>query len=105
IRRGEDERLRLVALARPELAQPLDRSAESELGAAESFDEVAATARSERLERLQLAVHRAVAAGDSLRADGIARHDAVAFEEKLGERATVGDAVEQRLCERPAALR
>ena len=48
------ERLRLFALARPELAQPLDRTAERELGAAEAFHEVPATAEPERLERPQL---------------------------------------------------
>ena len=42
---GEHERLRLVALARPQLAQPLDGAAERELRAAEPLDEVAAPAR------------------------------------------------------------
>ena len=53
---GEHERVRLVALARTQFAQPLDRAAERELRAPEALDEVAAAAEAERLERLQLAV-------------------------------------------------
>ena len=64
--RGEHERLRLLPVARPQLAQPLDRAAERELRAAEALDEVAAPAEAERLERAQLAVDGAVAAGDPL---------------------------------------
>src|SRR5205814_4685642 len=56
----EDERLRLVALTRPQLAQALDRAGQRELRAAKSFDEVAAPAHAERLERAQLAIDRAV---------------------------------------------
>src|SRR4051794_5901602 len=47
---GEDERLRLLPVLRPELAQTLDGAAERELRTAEAFDEVAAAARPERLE-------------------------------------------------------
>src|SRR5690349_6709440 len=65
----EHERLRFVVLARPELTQAFDGASEGELGAAEAFDEVTAPAETERLERLQLAVHRAVAAGDAFGAD------------------------------------
>ena len=85
----EHERLRLVAVARTKLAQPLDRAAERELRAAEPFDEVAATAGAERLERAQLGVHRAVAAGNALTAHAVARDDALTLEQELGERAAV----------------
>jgi len=60
--RGENERLRILVGA--ELAQALDRAGERELGTAEPFDEIAAPAGADRLEILQLGVHRAVAAGD-----------------------------------------
>ena len=86
---GEHERLRLVAVPRPQLAQPLDRAAERELRAAEPLDEVAAPARAERLERAQLGVDGAVAAGDPLAADAVARDDPLALEQELGERAPV----------------
>src|SRR5262249_46695163 len=60
---GEHERLCvLVALA--VLAQALDAAAERELGASKPLDEVAATAEPERLERAQLGIDGAVAAGD-----------------------------------------
>ena len=66
IGRREHERVALlVALA--QLAQPFDGAAERELRAAEAFDEVAAPAEAERLERAQLGVDGAVAAGDALR--------------------------------------
>ena len=87
---GQDERLLLLVLARPELAQPLDRAAERELRAAEPLDEVAAAAEPERLERLQLAVDGAVAAGDSLAADAVAGDDPLPLEQELGEGAAVG---------------
>src|SRR6184192_583952 len=61
---GEDERLRLLALLRTQLAQTLDRAGERELRAAESLDEVAAPAGAERLQRALVGVDRAVAAGD-----------------------------------------
>ena len=103
---GEHERLRLVVLPRPQLPQPLDSSAERELRAAEPFDEVAAPARAERLERPQLAVDRAVAAGNPLGPDGVARDDAVPLEQQLRERAPVGLAAGEQLGrERPASLR
>src|SRR5205814_5779039 len=72
IRGGEHERLRLVALARPQLAQALHGSAERELRTAEPLYEVAPPAGAERLERSQLAVDGGVAAGDPLGADGVA---------------------------------
>ena len=50
------------------------------------FDEVAAPAEAERLERLQLAVDGAVAAGDSLAADAVAGDDALPLEQQLGQR-------------------
>jgi hypothetical protein len=101
---GEDERLLLLVLARPELAQPLDRAAERELRAAEPLDEVAAAAKPQGLERLQLAVDGAVAAGDSLAADTVARDDPLPLEQELGEGAAVGVAGEQPVGERPAPL-
>src|SRR4029450_8633673 len=48
-----------------QLAQALDRASERELGSAEAFHEVPATAEAERLERLQLAVDGAAAAGNA----------------------------------------
>ena len=102
---GEHERLVLVVLARPQLPQALDRAAERELGAAETLDEVAAPAKTERLERLQLAVDRAVAALDPLSADAVARDDPLPLEQELGERAAVLVAGEEAIGERPSALR
>ena len=85
---GEHERVGVVpALA--QLAQPLDRAAERELRAAEPLDEVAAPAEAERLERAQLGVDRAVAAGDALGADAVAGDDPLPLEQQLGERAPV----------------
>ena len=63
----------LVSLAL--LPQPLDRSAERELRATEPFDEVSAPAETERLERAQLGVDRAVAARDPLRPDSVTSGD------------------------------
>src|SRR5206468_1729451 len=81
-------------------------SAERKLRTAEPLHEVAAPAGAERLERAQLAVHRAVAAGDSLGADGVAGHDAVPLEQELRERAPVGLGTrEEPRRERPASLR
>ena len=88
--RGKDERFGLLALARAQLPQPFHCAAERELRAAEPLDEVAASADAERLERLQLAVHRAVAAGDPLGADAVARDDPLALEQQLGESAAIG---------------
>ena len=104
IGRGEHERLGLLAVLRSQLAQPLDCPAERELRAAQAFDEVAAPAEAERLERLQLAVDRAVAARDPLAAHPVARDDALALEQQLRERAPVGLAREQPRRLRPAAL-
>jgi signal transduction histidine kinase len=102
---GEHERLRLAAFARPQLAQPLHRPAERELGAAEALDEVAAPARPERLERTQLLVDGAVAAGDALAADAVACDDALPLEQELRQRAPVEVAGEERRGERPTPLR
>ena len=102
---GEHERLVLVVLARPQLPEALDRAAERELGAAETLDEVAAPAETERLERLQLAVDRAVAALDPLSADTVARDDPLPLEQELGECAAVLVACEEAIGERPSALR
>src|SRR6266550_4848822 len=89
VRRREHERLLLVVLARTQLPDALDGAAERELCAAEPFDEVAAPTGSERLERPQLAVDRAVPAGDPLGANGVPGDDAVALEQELRERAAV----------------
>ena len=74
-----------AALARrppwPQLRSRSTAPPQRELRAAEPLDEVAAPARAERLERPQLAVDRAVAAGDPLAADGVAGDDAVPLEQ------------------------
>src|SRR5207253_5330962 len=101
----QHERLRLVTVLRAELAQPLDRTAERELRAAETLDEVAAPARPERLERPQLRTHRAVAAGDPLAAHAVARDDALSLEQELGERTPVRPPREEARRQRPASLR
>ena len=102
---GEHERVGLVAFPRPQLAQPLDRAAKRKLRAAEAFDEVAAPAEAENLERLQLPVDGAVAAWDALAADAVARDDSLPLEQQLGERAPVRLlARKQALRPRPAAL-
>src|SRR5262249_59202920 len=85
--RNHESRLALWRVA--QLAEPLDGAAEGELGAAEALDEVPAAAETERLERTQLGVHRAVAAGDALGADGVPRDDPVPLEQQLGERAAL----------------
>src|SRR5207302_5997899 len=103
--RGEDQRLRLLAVSLTKLAQPLDGAAERELRATETFDEVAATAEPERLERPQLAVDRGVAARDAFRADAFAGDDPVALEQELRERAPVGVARKEPRGRRPASLR
>ena len=67
-------------------AQPLDRSRERELGAAQPLDEVAAPRGAQRLQGGQLRVHGAKPPGDALPHHGLARHDAVALEQQLGAR-------------------
>src|SRR5947208_13855443 len=79
--RGEHEWLLLLAVLRLELPQTFDRAAERELGAAEPFDEVAAPAEPEGLERAQLTVDGAVAALDPFAADAVAGDDALALEQ------------------------
>ena len=86
---GEHEHVGLVALARTQFAEPLDRAAEGELGAPEALDEVAAPAEAERLERFQLAIDGAVAAGNSLGPDAVARDDALPLEQQLRQRPPV----------------
>src|ERR671930_1310264 len=88
----EDKWLRFIIISLAELSQSLDRAAERELRAAEALDEVASPAEAERLERAQLTVDGAVAARDAFGADGLPRHDPVALEQQLGERAPVGGA-------------
>ena len=86
---GQYERVGSRRPARTQLAQALDRAGERELGSAEPLDEVAAAAESQHLERLQLAVDGAVAARDSLGANAVAGHDALALEQELGQRSPV----------------
>ena len=100
----EHERLRLVAVLGSQLAQPLDRSAERELGASETLDEVAAPARPECLERTELRVHGAVTAGNALTAHAVSRDDALPLEQELGEGAPVRPAREEPGRQRPASL-
>ena len=83
----EDERL--VVVGPPKLAQPLDRAGERELSPAQPLHEVAAAARPDGLERLQLAVDRSVAAGDTLGPDAVPGDDALALEQELRERPAV----------------
>src|SRR5262249_1732440 len=86
--------------------QPLDRTAECELRAAEPFHEVAAPSGADRLQGAKLAVYRAIAARNTLGTNGVARHDSVALEQELGERAPVGLAAgEEPRRERPPSLR
>ena len=92
----------VVARRVTQLAQPLDRAGQRELRAAEPLDEVAAAAGADRLERAQLAVDGAVAAGDPLGADAVARHDPLPLEQQLRERASVGRA-SRRPKSRPAS--
>src|SRR6476469_9473572 len=102
--RREHERLGLLPVLRSQLAEPFDCPAEGELGAPETLDEVAAPAEPERLERLQLTIDRAVAAGDALAAHAVPYDDALPLDQQLGERAAVGAAGEERRGQRPAAL-
>ena len=101
---GEHERVGVLGTL-AQIAQPLDRAAERELRAAETLDEVAAPAQPERLERTQLCVHRAVAAGNPLGADAVARDDPLPFEQELGERTAIGRTAEEALGARPASAR
>src|SRR5215210_590563 len=103
--RRKHEGLLRLAVLRLQLPQPLDRAAESELRAAETLDEVAAATEAQRLERLQLTVDRAVAAGYSLGANAVTDDNALPLEHQLGERPAVGAAGEEPTGERPAALR
>ena len=86
---GQHERLLLALVVGAKLSQPLDPTRKRKLGAAEALDEVAAPAGSDRLEILQLAVHRAVPARDALGAHAVARHDSLPLEQQLRERAPV----------------
>ena len=89
IRRGKHERLVVFRLA--QLAQPLDSAGQRELRAAEALDEVAAPAGADGLERPQLPVDRAVAAGNPFSADAVARDDPLPLEQELCERAPACD--------------
>ena len=105
VRSGEHERLGLVVLRGTQFPQALDRTGQGELGSTEPFDEVAAAAHAERLEHLQLGIHRAVAAPDPLAAHAVAGDDPLALEQQLGEGAAIRRRREQRRRERPPTLR
>src|SRR6185503_15519762 len=104
--RGEHDRGRL--LTRAGRAQPLDRAGERELRAAETLDEVAATAGAERLELRERVVEDREAAGDPFGQDLLAADDAVALEQQLGDGpaplARLRLAAEDPARQRPAAL-
>src|SRR5204862_4019941 len=103
---GEHDRRRGVVVALR--TQPLDRSRQRELRAAEPFDEVAAARDADRLERRELVVERREAARDPLGEHLLAGDDAVALEQQLGLRAPAGARLdvgaEERRRQRPAAL-
>src|SRR5919206_2345208 len=103
---GEHERRALVV--GPLAAQALDRAGQRELRPAEALDEVAAPAGADGLELRERVVQAGEAAGDALGQHLLARDDAVALEQQLGQRAPparrLGRRAEQRLGQRPAAL-
>ena len=101
---SEHERFRLVAFARPQLPQPFDAAGQRELRAPEPLDEVAAAADAERLQRTQLPIDGAVAAGNPFAAHAVASDDPLPFEEQLGERTRIGLAGEEPLSRGPAPL-
>src|SRR5262249_58305024 len=74
-------------------------------GGAEPLREVAAAAEAGRLERAQLGVTRAVAAGDPFAAHAVTRDDPLPLEQQLGERSPVRRGGEQPLGCGPAPLR
>ena len=100
--RGEHERI--VLDPTPELPQPFHRTGERELRPAEPFHEVSTPTGAKGLERAQLAVDGAVAAGDALAADPVAHDDALALEQQLREGAPVDGGREQPCRQRPATL-
>ena len=93
VRSGENQRV--VGVAGAELPQPLDCTRQSELSAAEPFDEVAAATGADRLERAELPVDGPVPAGDALASDAVADDDPLPFQQQLGERAAVDVAREE----------
>src|SRR3954447_8490274 len=105
----EHDRRRLVlGLLR---AQPLDRAGQRELRPAEPFDEVAAPADAERLERAERVVEEAEPAGRAFGEHVLAGDDPVALQQQLGARAAAqGGWGSYLLCaedgarQRPAAL-
>ena len=104
--RCEHERLRLLRVTGAKLAESLDRTPERELRTAQTFDEVAPPTGSEGLERPELTVDGAEAAGDPLPPDPVSRDDPLPLEQELGQRTPVGLAVcEEPRRKRPAALR
>src|SRR6478735_1018103 len=84
---GEHECVALVGV--PQLPEPLDGTREGELCAAEPLDEVAAAARTDRLERAKLPVDGAVPARDPFGAHAVTRDDPLPLEQELRERPPV----------------
>ena len=105
VRRRQHERLGFLVLTRAKLSQSLDRAGQCELRAAEPFDEVAAAADAERLERAQLTVDRAVPTGNPLAAHAVARDDPLTLQQQLRKRTRVGPSGEELVGQRPATLR
>src|SRR6185437_12133021 len=90
---------------------PLDRARQRELRPAHALDEVAAAADAERLELREGVVQRREAALVALREHLLARDDAVALEQQLGDGppalgrgCRVVPGAEHLRCQRPAAL-
>ena len=105
--REHDGRRNRVGLAH--VAQPLDRRRDRELRPAQPLHEVAALRQTGLLHHPQLAVDGREPARDALAEHRRARHDAVAVEQRLGERpgplTRCRSRLEQALDERPAAAR
>ena len=103
----EHEHLTLLVLQvlRSQLAQALDCARQRELRSSQALHEVPAATDTERLERTQLRVHRAVATADALSSDAVARDDSLPLEQELGQRAAIRLAGEEGRRQRPPALR
>jgi hypothetical protein len=103
---GEHERVAiwLTHVGGSQLAQALDGARDRELRSSEALDEVSAPAHPERLEHTELGVDGPISTTDALATHSVARDNAVSLQEKLGERASVRLAGEQRGRKRPSAL-
>ncbi len=89
-----------------QLAQPLDRARQGELGAPEALHEVAAPTAADRLQSAKLAVDGSVSTRDALAAHAVTDDDALALEQQLREGAPIATAGrEEPGGQRPAALR